>query len=139
MKKLLVVLGAALALWAWSNISDAMDRSHQKRTMSDIHTIGMAWELRNDDVHAYDPRGARAMHVVPARELERALVPAYLKTLPKVDAWGRPYQFVASANEYFVRSGGRDGRYDHNPGLITSPDGDIVYRNGSFIEYPGGI
>jgi hypothetical protein len=79
------------------------------------------------------------MTVVPAQDLKRVLVPAYTKTLPARDAWDRPLQFVTNGQNYFIRSGGRDGRFDHHAGPAESFDNDIVYGNGAWIEWPEGV
>jgi general secretion pathway protein G len=130
-----------LAAIAIPNLRTAMNRSKQKRTMADIRTVATAWEARVNDAHTFDaaPRRKAGMTAVPARDLERALVPTYTKTLPVRDGWERPLQFVTDGQDYFIRSSGRDGRLDHQAGAGTSFDDDIVYTNGAFTEYPEGV
>src|SRR5437764_1032993 len=117
-----------LAAIAIPNLLTAMNRSKQKRTMADIRTVASAWEARANDVHTFDatPRHTAGMTVVPGRDMKRILVPTYVKVLPLRDAWDRPLQFVTNSQDYFIRSSGRDGRLDHQPGASTSFDNDIV-------------
>jgi type II secretory pathway pseudopilin PulG len=131
----------ALAAVILPDFLHARNRSRQKRTMSNIRTVASAWEARATDFSTYDvgPRRTAGMTVVSARDLERVLVPKYVKVLPVRDAWDRPLQFVTNGQNYFIRSAGRDGRLDHSSGPAKSFDNDIVYGDGAFIEYAEGV
>ncbi len=130
-----------LAAIAIPNLSNAMNRSKQNRTMADIRTVARAWEARATDFNTFDavPRRTAGMTVLSAQDLKRALVPKYVKILPVRDAWNRPLQFVTNGQNYFIRSSGRDGRLDHSSGPAKSFDNDIVYGDGAFIEYAEGV
>jgi len=70
------------------------------------------------------------------------LSPTYIKSLPQKDGWSRDYDFATSGDGqvYGIRSAGKDGVLtDVVPGPTTLFDCDIVYSNGSFIQYPEGI
>ena len=76
--------------------------------------------------------------------------PRYIKVMPIVDGWGHPYRYECgtpgtdACQEYIVGSGGKDGIFEHEslrdypkPGGATQAfDCDLIYANGSFIEYP---
>lgn len=139
----LLTVGAGLTLVALAaaiivpDYRVAVMRNAQKRTMADMHSIAAAWEARADDVHSYAvaPRNKR---LVTASELARALEPKYIRNLPRVDGWGAEYQFTADAETYVIRSLGRDHKSDRADasGATSSFDSDIIYSNGSFVQYP---
>jgi len=122
---------------------DAVRRSSQKRTMADMRSIAMAWEARASDVHSYAV-GPPRRHVTTT-DLARALEPKYIRNLPRVDGWGTEFQFSAGdydaegrADTYIIRSLGSDRRNDRSD--ASGPTGnfasDIIYSNGSFVQYP---
>jgi hypothetical protein len=65
-------------------------------------------------------------------ELMALVEPAYIKTLPTIDAWGTPLRYVASPDgtSFRVISAGSDGQFDppswDRPGLLTSSKDDAV-------------
>ena len=152
--ELLVVLAiigivAAIAIPMYLN---SINRAKQTRTMADIKSIAVAWELRAADRKAYNAAGAMftppASTIAPS-DLSSILEPTYLRGMPKVDGWGHPLDFGAdqafgattNATTYSIRSPGRDGQFDgssYTPGAITGFDNDIVYSNGGFVTYPEG-
>jgi hypothetical protein len=79
------------------------------------------------------------------------LTPTYIKSLPANDGWNRAYDFgmdqaagsATPAQEYGLRSTGKDGTYSggtYTAGSQTNAfDCDIVYSNGSFIQWPEGL
>ena len=117
------------------NLIPSMQRSHQKRTMADIRTFGNAV-----DAYAADNRVCP-----PSLEV---LVPKYLRAIPRNDMRGFPYQYACWGGKSYVIAGvGKDGRLERSlPAAASQPqhattnfDCDIVYSNGSFVEYPEGI
>ena len=141
MKQALVVttlLFGFLAAIIVPNMRKAAARSHQERTMADVRSIATAWEARATDFNTYAVTPSRSpdMASVSLRDMRRALVPTYIRVLPGRDGWDRPFQFATNGQNYFVRSAGADGKVDHFIGATTSYDNDLVYSNGSFIEYP---
>ena len=132
-----IFLGLLAALTV-PNLRTARMRSSQKRTMADVRSIATAWEARATDVNNYDvmPHRSEAMTSIAVRDLRRALVPTYIRDVPARDGWNRPFQFATNGQNYFIRSSGADGRFDHYIGMTTSFDNDLVYSNGAFIEYP---
>ena len=146
----LTILGAAFI----PNVYRAVQFSHVKRTMADMHTVGVALEERAAATRSFTlgprrPVARGTFHHVPWSEVERALVPAYRKTLPRIDAWGEPirvyvggYDAQGRARSYLIRSLGKDRRadmsvyrYDRSPTV----NADIVFVNGNFIYHLEGL
>ena len=150
-----VIVFGLLAAIAVPNLLTAMNRSHEKRTMADMRTIATAWEARANDFNTYDVRGKHrplgalpqalrwdALPPVAAADLERALVPKYIKKFPRKDGWEHDFEFVAASDQYAIRSRGRDGKIDGSVYAVIrhqSFDNDIVYGNGSFYAFPEGL
>ena len=146
---IVVAIIGILAAIAIPNLLTAMQRSKQKRTMADIRTIATAWEARATDVNRYNASGMTLPAVdVTAGDLTTYLTPTYVKNLPAKDGWGTPYAFAAdqifaastAAQVYMIISYGKDGKASsYNGGATTAFDCDIVYSNGSFVQYPEGV
>ena len=139
------------------NVLTARNRSRQKQTMADMRTLATALEayatVRNnydlDDFHGPNTANAmqfEAMHRVRLADMERALVPTYIRKLPKKDGWGREFEVRTGnyddkghAAAYALRSPGSDGIVERDPydeRATFSLDNDLVYSNGNFIRYP---
>ncbi len=147
---IVVAIIGILAAIAIPNLLTAMQRSKQKRTMADIRSIATAWEARATDTNRYNAAGFTFPgNVVSLSSLQGGLQPTYIKQLPQKDGWGNQWSFAAdqswggttAAQVYVVASGGRDGNTvsSSGQGPTTAFDADIVYSNGSFIQYPEGI
>jgi hypothetical protein len=87
----------------------------------------------------------------PIRELEPALVPVYLQTLPRVDGLDRPLLYARVGNAFLLASFGADGRPDSDylavlpcpagyapKGPNVSDDDDVVQACGEFLRWPKG-
>jgi type II secretory pathway pseudopilin PulG len=150
---LLAALIGALAWIAVPNLLLAKNRSNQKRTMADMRTLAQALEARATDTHSFGLIATdRKMQVAvgdlrPLRrvrhsELERALVPRYVKSVPRYDGWEHELDVRISANTYVVRSLGSDGRAEtdrYTPNKTTFRfEDDVVFSEGTFIQYPEG-
>jgi len=145
------ILLALTALFAWiavPNILVARNRSRQKRTMADIRTIATAWEARATDINSYTIGAVRG-GPLPTAELVAALRPTYVREFPRADGCDQEFQFLAGeydekgqAQVYSIRSLGSDRRPDRDPnsfrGATTDFTDDVVYSNGSFLQYPEG-
>jgi type II secretion system protein G len=149
---IVVAIIGILAAIAIPNLLTAMQRSKQKRTMADIRTIATAWEARATDVNRYNAAGTITVpgSAVSASDLTTYLTPTYVKNLPAKDGWGTPYAFAAdqvfaastAAQVYMIISYGKDGQAQggtYNGGATTAFDCDIIYSNGSFVQYPEGV
>jgi type II secretion system protein G len=146
---IVVAIIGILAAIAIPNLLTAMQRSKQKRTMADIRTIATAWEARATDLNKYNAAGLTLpTGKVTVANLTTFLAPTYVKTFPIKDGWGNPWTFAAdqdwgiatAAQQYIIVSNGKDGAADGRPGAATTNfDCDIIYGNGTFLQYPEGV
>lgn len=147
---IVVAIIGILAAIAIPNLLTAVQRTKQKRTMSDIRAMAGAWEARAVDFSGY----SAAAYTWPAadvttQDLYSILTPTYIRTMPRVDGWGQNFDFAADkaigsgwASVYAIRSYGRDGQPEGNtytPGPTTEFDCDLVFSMGSFVSYPEGV
>ena len=154
--ELLIVVAIILIIAAIAipNLLTAMQRSKQKRSMADMRAIATAWEARATDANTYGSSGtsfAWLASEITFNGLFGILTPTYIKALPQNDGWTRPFGFsmdkaigVANAAQaYAIRSAGKDGSFQAATYTIgtgtTIFDCDIVYTNGSFVQWPEGM
>jgi type II secretion system protein G len=155
--ELLVVVAVIgiIAAIAIPNLLVAIQRAKQRRTMVDMRNIATAWEARNSEAGRYNAAGQSngiegADQRVTLDNLKTMLQPTYIRSLPRVDAWGTDYQTYTSqpfgsstsrATTYAILSGGKDMVIEADPttGPFTNFDCDIVYSNGVFLSYPDGL
>ncbi len=141
---IVVAIIGILAAIAIPNLMAAMSRSRQKRTMADMRSMAIAWEARGIDEGDYGLAGLTicCTEVVEPADLSEALVPTYIKLFAATDAWGTPLAYTTNAtgSHYLIASYGRDRKPDESyAGYGTQKfDCDILYSNGSFIQYPEG-
>jgi hypothetical protein len=146
---MLVAIGEAIP-----DILDTLDRRRQNQTMANMRTIATSLEAWATDAKSYNFGPARPLpvgefHAVSHAELERALVPTYVRKLPRLDGWGQPilvyvggYDDKGRAQHYAVRSFGSDRRPDEHRyarGTITRYSADIVFSDGHFVRHPPGM
>jgi general secretion pathway protein G len=144
---IVVAIIGILAAIAIPNLLTAMQRSKQKRTMADMRTIATAWEARATDVNSYAAAGGTftwPATAVSGGALDAILSPTYVKSLPQKDGWSDFYGFGTTSNGqiYGIRSAGKDNAFQGTSyviGGVNQFDCDLVYSNGSFIQYPEGI
>jgi hypothetical protein len=132
----------------------ALDRGRRNRTMADMRSLATGLEARAQERKSFTMGTPRRMpagtaHAVPHAELERALMPTYLRRVPRLDGWGQPlgvyvggYDAEGRAQHYVIRSSGSDRRVDasrYTRGRITTLREDIVFADGNFIRYPEGM
>ena len=149
---IVVAIIGILAAIAIPNLLTAMQRSKQKRTMADMRTIATAWEARATDINRYNAAGITLpTGSVTIDNLTTFLSPTYVKTFPRKDGWGNNWGLAAdqawgdstkAAQVYVIISYGKDGASQgatYAGGATTAFDCDIVYSNGTFIQYPEGV
>jgi len=150
---IVVAIIGILAAIAIPNLLTAIQKSKQKRTMTDLRAIGTGWETRAIDQNAYNAAGSAAFtfcaNPLSAAEVTALLVPTYVKAMSQKDAWGANYVFgidvppgAGRANAYAIGSGGRDTEFaggNYTREQTTDFDCDIVFSNGSFVAYPDGV
>src|SRR5712691_4153529 len=118
-------------------------RNKQKKTIADLRAMGAALDRYYEANHSLpDSRTAEG--------LDRYLVPTYLKSLPREDAWKNAFRYAKVANAdgsqtYFLGSAGRDKRWeqknlkDYSRAATTSFDSDIIFSDGHLVQHPEGI
>jgi hypothetical protein len=103
-------------------------------------------------IEAYASDFKRFPNASTPDELAKQISPTYLRldTPVFIDEWGRPLRYecwkedpkAPGCDHYAVASAGADGKFDPKPlrnaqpGTISDPDEDIVYRDGHFVRYP---
>ena len=142
---IVVAIIGILAAIAIPNLMNAMTRARQKRTMNDIRAVALAWEARSTDTGTYVSAGFSlcCTDIIGPSVISPMLEPTYIKEMVDVDGWKHRLEFAVNAARisYYVRSYGRDGVPDPSlPGGATGQfDCDIIYSNGSFVQYPEGV
>jgi type II secretion system protein G len=144
---IVVAIIGILAAVAIPNMLNALQRSRQKRTMSDMRSIATAWEARATDTNSYTAAGAITLPTTAlSTSLSAMLVPTYTKVLPLADGWHNPFGYRATAENYVIQSAGRTTTPAAPTmsgtctpcGARTSFTDDIIFSNGIFVQYPEG-
>ena len=86
------------------------------RTRGDMQAIAVALTQRLADSGDY-PGGTDMERL--AAELE----PAYIRTMPRTDAWGRPFLYQPTGGGYTLTSYGPDGGPDGGDDLVMTESG----------------
>lgn len=140
---IVVAIIGIIAAIAIPNLLNAIQRGRQKRTMSDMRTIGTAVETYAVDYNRY-PKQATCGNV---SGINAFISPDYIKSAPVKDGWSNNYKYLtdSGAQDYSVGSGGKDGSDPCSAftgtatGSTTNFNCDIVFSTGSFTLYPDGI
>ena len=139
---IVVAIIGIIAAIAIPNLLNAINRGRQKRSMADLRTIGTAVEAYAVDM-AYYPTYAEGA-ITPTSKLVGNLEPTYVKTVPREDGW-RTNFYASSQSRFYTRaSGARDkilsgALTSYSAGITSDMECDIVYSNGSFVQYPEGV
>jgi general secretion pathway protein G len=146
--ELLIVIAiiGILAAIAVPNLLAAVQRGKQKRTLGDMRALATAIEAYHVDHGMFPAAGcAPGSFVTLGTELDAssftALSPTYIAQVPSRDGWGRflYYRVDNGRSQYNVQSLGRDGGADTVVcGTTTNFNDDIVYSNGTFVQWPEG-
>ncbi len=150
--ELLIVIAiiGILAAIAIPNLLNAVQRGKQKRTMADARSFATAIEAYAVDNNSYPPGScAPGAFTTEGTAMDdqslTILVPTYIANPPRSDGWGRPMYYnvagpVGAFDSYNLISRGRDGSKDTtiNCGTTTNFNNDIVYSDGSFLQWPEG-
>jgi general secretion pathway protein G len=146
--ELLIVIAiiGILAAIAIPNLLSAVQRGKQKRTMADMRTLATAIEAFAVDNNNYIA-GACAAGLFTTYGTATddtsfsALTPTYIASSPKNDGWGVPFRYNSPTpqDKYNIVSFGRDKTAGATPcGTTTDFNDDIVYSNGTFLQWPEG-
>ncbi len=148
--ELLIVIAiiGILAAIAIPNLLNAVQRGKQKRTMADMRTLATAIEAYAVDNNFYPPATCAAgLFTAAGSAVATAsftlLSPTYLAHAPTQDGWGRFYYYQSgiSGTAYNITSAGRDGVVGTPAslcGTTTDFNADIIYTNGTFVQWPEG-
>ena len=146
--ELLIVIAiiGILAAIAIPNLLNAVQRGKQKRSMSDMRALATAVEAYAVDNNQYPAAACAAGLYTTAGSAVTdgsftRLTPTYIAQPPKQDGWGEFFHYGsdASGNNYNIRSKGRDKGVDTiNCGTTTDFNDDILYSNGTFMQWPEG-
>ena len=129
---IVVAIIGILAAIAIPNLMNAVDKSKQRRTMSDIRSIGTAVES-----YAVDNAGYPVVATMTA--LKAAVDPIFFDTMPLIDGWSHDYQIDSTFNAYTIFSQGKDAAGTTcTPAVITTFIDQICFINGRFSRYPEG-
>jgi len=140
---IVVAIIGIIAAIAIPNLLNAINRGRQKRSMADLRTIGTAVEAYAVDM-AFYPTFSEAP-LTGSATLFGNLEPTYVKTVPREDGWRTPFYAVSVSRFYTLGSAARDKVIDdltmqaYGPGITSDMDCDIIYSNGSFVQYPEGV
>ena len=158
---------AVLTVTALWTMRRAMEREKQVRTMAQIRAFYDVWSLYQNYYGSFCPKGKENLEFawgnISPDELKQMLTPfLVMQWDPKktfLDGWERPLQFAARCTspcdpmywsrtprgevcDVFIRSAGRDGKWDHNGhyekklAAADDFDRDIVWEQGKFIQSP---
>jgi general secretion pathway protein G len=146
--ELLIVIAiiGILAAIAIPNLLSAVQRGKQKRTMADMRTLATAIEAyavdNNNYVAGTCAPGLFTTYGSAVNDSSfTALTPTYIAAAPKKDGWGNPYLYNSPApqDKYNIVSYGRDNAAGAiNCGTTTNFNDDIIYSNGTFLQWPEG-
>jgi len=139
---IVVAIIGIIAAIAIPNLLNAINRARQKRSMSDMRTIGTAVEAYAVDWSFY-PTVAEGV-VDPT--LSVIISPVYVKKTPASDGWRYPFNARSESRFYTVGSAARDQLWEggldavaYSRAPTTDMDCDIIYSNGTFMSYPEGV
>lgn len=158
-KPILSLGGVAVLALALGAASPAKidDRTATKQTITDIRSVGTAmYAWYQDSVKNGEKGGAgmiksvdiSAIPVISREDLEAALVPRYIASIPEKDGWGNPYEFRLNTQKpeagkwvMGVRSAGRDSvfsgeTYEIGGFPLDEFDQDIPWMDGYFVRWP---
>lgn len=139
----LVAILGILAAIAIPNFLTAMQRARQKRTMAEIRAVASAVEAYAQEENRFPE--------VPMSELSSVLVPKYAQRLPTHDGWGMELRYECwpsgVCSNYAISSAGADRAFEHGSAMeygtdetkTTDFNDDILFSNGSFVQFPEGV
>ena len=148
--ELLIVIAiiGILAAIAIPNLLNAVQRGKQKRTMSDMRALATAVEAYAVDNNNYPAASCNAGLYTTGTENVLAtnsftnLTPTYIAQPPTRDGWQHYFYYAlqaADSQAYAVWSGGRNGSTSTAfCGTTTNFNDDIIYADGTFVQWPEG-
>jgi len=117
-----------LAAGGMAQMTEAMDRGRQRRSMADMRSIATANGTMRVDTGRYATSLAQLQGV-------------YMEVAPTVDGWGTAWVYMTGDDTYTIRSLGSDGAPGPTPPSVwlNEPyEPDIILMEGQFIQAPTG-
>ena len=146
--ELLIVIAiiGILAAIAIPNLLNAVQRGKQKRTMIDMRALATAIEAYHVDNSMFPAAacgGGLFTAAGPALDESSfaVLTPTYVGIPPRRDGWGRflLYNVDNGFSNYNITSFGKNGTADSiSCGTTTDFNDDIIFSNGTFLQWPEG-
>jgi general secretion pathway protein G len=149
--ELLIVIAiiGILAAIAIPNLLSAVQRGRQKRSMSDMRTLATAVESYSVDNNLYPNASCSPNTFATGGSLVllvdssfTSIIPTYVGTTVLKDGWGKPFHYAVNTqqDQYRIECWGRDNTFDGSVscGTTTNFNADIMYSNGTFIQWPEG-
>jgi general secretion pathway protein G len=129
------IIGLIVAI-AIPNLLNALNRSRQSRTVSDMRTLSNGLGIYNQDYAQYPTADSFSDFSAIAPDL----VPFIGEGIPVLDAWRFPLQYKSDGQSYTLVSYGLDGTADTpwTSGLTSLFEADIVILDGAFFQIPEG-
>src|SRR5262245_17896659 len=157
--ELLIVIAiiGIIAAMLIPNLIDAMQKAKQKRTVADMHIVGIAMMSWLTDQSSAAAAGASTTATntvdlgdftdIDVIDLSSQLKPNLEDQLPKIDGWKNPYDYFLDVADptglqvMAIRSNGRGGQASgttYTPSAFdpTDYDQDIVWTDGFFVRWP---
>ena len=113
----------------------------QKQTMGDMRSVAIVVEsYKVDNGSCPGPTYGQ----VDVAWMHEQVEPIYIRELPLLDGWRRPFLYWCDGESYRIVSLGMDGRQDRPfekivPGTATETfTSDIVFEDGEFKQFPKG-
>jgi len=128
------IIGIISAI-ALPNLLNAIDKGKQKKSMSDLRTIGTAIEAYATDTAVYP------LSMANWTALKPIIDPYFIKQPPDADGWNNAWDASTAANgsDYTLASYGKDGILStRGGGQTTDFNCDILFSGGRFFQWPEG-
>jgi len=131
---IVVAIIGIIAAIAVPNLLHALHIARQKRTMADIRSIGTALEMYQKDIGFYPVLGDSWV-----KDL-RPHLRTYNGSVNALDGWGTDMFYSSQGQRYTLVSYGKNHVEDlpHIEGKTHDLDADIVFSQGTFVQYPEG-
>jgi len=116
---------------AMVNLEAAIARSKQKRTMADLRTLAVSVEAYAIDENVFPPTS-------DLDHLAKLITPTYLRSMIRLDGWGKEYIYISDTKAYRILSAGPDSRISPDSQKLGVQHGDfgddLIIEDGEFIQ-----
>ena len=128
------IIGLIVAI-ALPNLLNAIQRSRQTRSVSDLRTVSIGLGLYNQDFAIFPPQASLA----DVTGISDELIP-FIGEVPTYDGWQYTFQYKSDGYAYTLASYGVNKAADQpwTSGFTTYFDDDIVILDGEFFQIPEG-